>query len=382
MQPTSPLFLGFLGALTIAVAVITVLTWDRARFKRVRRVSSLLLTQVLVVIVGLGLVNASQGFFTAWSDFGGSEAHGRSGRVVAAEHGSQLTSAVEAARKHVQHGHGVMVSADVAGKRTGYRLPVRIYLPAAYFDRAQSDRIFPVVMFFNGFLGGPDTFQERLGGTAVLDSLIASGEVPPMVVVSTEKNPSRPKDSECVDAVGGDQVDTYLTQDLTGVVKRELRVGQNRDGWALMGYSTGGFCATNLALRHPREFSAAVSFSGNYIPYVDSTTGDLFRGDAAARIANTPQAVISEQRSCPQSFYLFASRGDPVGYRELKAFTPKLKDPDAGTVVLQESGGHNFGVWHAALPKAFIWIGRVLHPYGTGGCPAAAVDPGKSLASR
>ncbi|MDQ1651304.1 MAG: hypothetical protein QOI35_504 [Cryptosporangiaceae bacterium] len=383
MQPTSPLFLLLLGAVTLALAAVTVLTWDRTRLKRTRRVSTLLTTQTLVVLVALGLVNASQGFFTAWSDFGGGEAHNKSSRISA--HGGtegQFTSAIRVARHHARPGRGVMISADVQGAKTGYRLPVRIYLPAAYFDRSQPDRIFPTVMFFNGFLGGADTFQERLGGDQVLDKAIASGQVPPMIVVSAEKNPHRPTDSQCIDAVHGDRADTYLTDDLTGVLRHELRVGQNRDGWALMGYSTGGFCATNLALRHAKEFSAAVSLSGNYTPYVDTTTGDVFHGDRSARAANTPLDTITQDRTCPQSFYLFASRGDPVGYRDLKKFTPKVQKPDAATVVMLDAGGHNFAVWRNALPPAFVWLGRVLNPYGTGACPQTAIDPVKALASR
>jgi S-formylglutathione hydrolase FrmB len=155
-----------------------------------------------------------------------------------------------------------------------------------------------------------------------------------------------------------------------------LRVSQSRTGWALAGYSTGGYCATNLALRHPDVFSAALNLSGNYIPYVDSTTGDLFRGDLAAKRSNTPMETIRDRRSCALSFYLFVSRGDPVGAREQREFVPRVKAPDAATAVALDAGGHNFNVWRNALPDAFIWLGRVLYPYGAGTCPSAAANPG------
>jgi enterochelin esterase-like enzyme len=224
-----------------------------------------------------------------------------------------------------------------------------------------------------------NTFSKRLGGQKILDKLIAEGKMQPMIVVSAEKNPGRPKDSQCIDAVRGHRADTYVTQDLTEVLKRELRTARNRDGWALMGYSTGGFCATNLALRHPREFSAAVNLSGNYIPYIDSTTGDIFKGDKKVQAANTPQETIKRPRACPTSLYLFASRGDPVGMRELRNFEKHVKAPDAATIVKLDAGGHNFGVWQAAMPQAFVWTARVLHPYGAGVCQGSAVDPFKVL---
>jgi enterochelin esterase-like enzyme len=383
MQPTSTWFIALLAALTLGAVVVTVLTWDKPALKRTRRVVALVLTQAMVVLVGLAVVNTSQGFFTDWSDFGGGALeHTTTGKAVRGgeQKGAQLLEAVSTAEKAAKPGHGVMVSATITGKRTGYRLPVRIYLPAAYFDREQADRVFPVVMFFNGFLGGVDTFQNRLGADAVLDKLIASGKMQPTVAVIAEKNPKRTKDTECIDAVRGDKADTYVSLDVPEVVKRELRVSKSRTGWALMGYSTGGFCATNLAIRHPEVFSAALNLSGNYIPYIDGTTGDLFRGDKAVKRANTPVETISDRRACPLSFYLFVSRGDPVGSRELRQFSPRVKAPDAATVVMLGAGGHNFNVWRQSLPDAFTWLGRVLYPYGADGCPAGAANPGSPRA--
>jgi enterochelin esterase-like enzyme len=376
MQPTSGLFLALLASLAIGAAALTVLTWDRARWRRTRRLGLLLLSQSMVVLLGLSLVNTSQGFFTDWSDFAGGEAHAAKNSVKGRVPGAQLREAVEAARRKVRPHHGVVISATVRGRRTGYALPVRIYLPEVYFDRTQEDRRFPVVMFFNGFLGGVDTFQQRLGADTALDQLIAAQRVQPLIAIIPEKNPSRPRDSECVDAVSGDKADTYLTQDIPDVARSELRVSLNRSGWALMGYSTGGFCAMNLSLRHPTEFAAAINLSGNYIPYVDETTGELFGHDPAARKANNPADTVSQPRQCPLSFYLFSSKGDPVGAREMRQFVPKIKPPDAVTAVTLPAGGHNFNVWRTALPDAFVWASRVLHPYGSSGCPPTAPDPG------
>lgn len=44
-----------------------------------------------------------------------------------------------------------------------------------------------------------------------------------------------------------------------------------------MGYSTGGFCAVNLAIRHPDQFSAAVSLSGYFHAVTDNSTGDIYK---------------------------------------------------------------------------------------------------------
>jgi S-formylglutathione hydrolase FrmB len=50
----------------------------------------------------------------------------------------------------------------------------------------------------------------------------------------------------------------------------DLRVTAH--SWTLVEYSAGGFCAINLALRHPEQYAAAASLSGYADP--DIRIGD------------------------------------------------------------------------------------------------------------
>jgi enterochelin esterase-like enzyme len=375
VQPSSVWFGVLVATVTLAVLAAAVLTWDIGRWKRTRRFFTLTLTQLLVVITVMVGVNIQQAFFVTWDDLLGNQApdvsnetlvkapdRGSEGNISPslAAHASQLGPAVAAAEKDARRrpGHGVMVATTITGPRTGYSLPARLYLPAAYFDPAQPDRRFPVIEFFTGYLGSLDIFQLRLGGNQVLDKLIAEGKMPPVVVVIPEQNTSRPKDSECVDAVDGDRADTYSAFDVPDVVMKDLRVSKKREDWVLMGYSTGGFCAANLALRHPDRFGVVVSMSGYFRPLVDKSTGDLYKGDEATKRANNPMHAIGQRRAWPLRFYLFTSGGDREGVPALREFSRKIKQPDTAKVLVEGKGGHNFGVWQRALPATFTWIGQ------------------------
>ncbi|PZS08227.1 MAG: hypothetical protein DLM55_09080, partial [Acidimicrobiales bacterium] len=205
MQPASVWFLLLVSALTLGALAATVWSWNWERFKHVRRFTALALTQFMVVLSVAAGINIQQGFVVTWDDvyvglFGDSGTNLDAHPVVALPngHAGQLDPAVKAAAQTElqQPGKGVMISTAIQGARTGYSLPARMYFPAAYFDKSQPRRIFPVIEFFTGYYGGLDIFQRTLGGDQVLDKLISEGKMPPTIVVVPEQNPHLPADSE------------------------------------------------------------------------------------------------------------------------------------------------------------------------------------------
>src|ERR1700730_8496459 len=68
------------------------------------------------------------------------------------------------------------------------------------------------------------------------------------------------------DCVNGPAVndETYLTKDVRTDVYARYRVSHDPFQWGLAGYSSGGYCAANLALHHPGSFGAAAVLSGYF----------------------------------------------------------------------------------------------------------------------
>lgn len=261
----------------------------------------------------------------------------------------------------VPGGASRLVTLTVRGRASGITLPATVYLPAGYppdaGDRLDADgRRYPVVEFFAGFPGGPRSWLGHLDARRVLDTEIAAGRMAPVVAVFPVQNSRPTRDSECVDAVRGDRFDTYLSRDVPDAVQRAFRVRTDRDGWAAIGYSTGGFCAVNLAVRHPARYAAAASLSGYFQPVTDATTGDLYRSDPAARRANDPLWRLRHRYAPPVALYLCGARDDRGSFRDLRTFAAAVRGPtivDTGAV---DIGGHSFDTWRALAAPALDWL--------------------------
>jgi pimeloyl-ACP methyl ester carboxylesterase len=253
----------------------------------------------------------------------------------------------------------------ISGRRTGYALPAWVYVPDAYFDPTQPTRQFPVTILLAGYPGAIENWQRQGHIVEVLDRLMSTGRIPPMILVSATQNPVAGRDSECVDAVGGARADTYLSQDVPESIGDHLRVLPDRSAWSLMGYSTGGYCAVDLALRHPGQFSAAVALDGYFGPAHDATTGDLFRH-------NAPQPTSSplpprRRTSSPLSTYRAGTTGapGPQPYREHWTGSTNSTNADAtGTVA---------GLGNAATARPINGIATCARlPAARSGAPSTA----------
>ncbi|MDI2127265.1 alpha/beta hydrolase [Yinghuangia seranimata] len=375
MDITSWWFVLGMALATVGAAVATVLTWHRRRLKRTRRVTALIVTQLMVTLTILAAVNSQMYFYSTVSDVL-SIADGPPGpklhvphvdgpdrlRADAATPGPGVPGWLSA-HKRLDTRHGVLVSTTVTGARSRHSLPAHVYLPAAYFDPARADERFPVIQLQSGYPGTPSTWVRRMRIERILAGLMGSGRVPPVIAVLPEQNPVQGRDSECVDAVDGARAATYLGEDVPDAVAANFRTAERPARWGIMGYSTGGFCAANLAIRYPDRFGAAASLSGYYKAITDMTTGDLYKGDEQARKDNSPIVTIDRPRERPLRMYLFAARGEGHAVRDMQKFALKFRAPNEVTTVVAQSGGHNFHTWSAGIPAALEWLGaRVGEP--------------------
>src|SRR5690606_8041575 len=119
-----------------------------------------------------------------------------------------------------------------------------------------------------------------LNGVNVLDTLIASGEIAPIIAIMPDV-PSSDRASYYIDsAYTGDDfpaepVETAFMNDLIPHVDTTYRTIDTRDGRAVGGYSMGGAGAVRYSLAHPDVFGAAIVLSpAVYVPLppVDSST--------------------------------------------------------------------------------------------------------------
>ena len=330
--------------LCVVVALDTALVWHRVRRwwgTLVRSVAVLLCASTALAAAGIW-VNREMNLFTQWSEVGGRP-------PAAPAPGALKVDRVSATGSRI-------VTFTIAGTRSGIRLPAKAYLPPGY-DSPQGRRTrYPVIEALTGFPGTPNSWLAGLDAQNVLDRELAAGRIAPTVVVFPFQTYQASRDSECVDAVGGAQFDTYLSVDVRAAVTSQFRVRADRTGWVVAGTSTGGFCATNLALRHPGLYAAAASLSGYFTAITDGTTGDLYRGDEHLRDENSPLWRVQHLPLPDLGLFLCAAADDQPGYRHMQELTKVLKPPVHLTRMVVPVGGHTLTVWRTALPVVLDWL--------------------------
>jgi enterochelin esterase-like enzyme len=240
---------------------------------------------------------------------------------------------------------------SVAGPASGLALPVYVYLPAAY-EREPRVR-FPVIEALHGYPGSPRTWINRLAVQSYLDAEIRAGRMAPTVVLLPYQTPRQLLDTECTDLVHGPKAETFLTSDVPAYARVHFRVRTDRAGWGLIGYSAGGYCAVNLALRHPGEYAAGASLSGYGEPGITVGDGSERTTDNDDwRLEHLPQPAVS--------LYLAWAADDAATMRESLRLAGLAAPPLAVTTAVVAHGGHSDAAWKAMEAPAFDWLSAHL----------------------
>ncbi|HTZ45385.1 MAG TPA: alpha/beta hydrolase-fold protein [Jatrophihabitans sp.] len=370
-----------------AISVATMLCWGRLGRLGIgqwpARAALLVTGQLAAVLVTALVLNDAFVFYQSWSELAGR--HPSNSQPAAAAGRLDRRWQFQIAADY-RAGKGTMVPLTVPGTRGNVHGEVAtVYLPPQYGDPAYRSRRFSVVELLDGFPGGPSTWVRRLHVATVLDSLINSGRATPFVAVLPVQNVSSPRDAECVNVAGGPAVDTYLSYDVRSAVEQAFRVSDSGAQWGALGYSTGGYCATDLAMRHPGLFAAAVSIAGYNAPAHDATTGNLFGRSHTATRLFSPSWLVRHQDAAPLRLLLISTKADTGSYHAAVQLAAAARPPLQVSTLTLPSGGHNFATFGAELPTAFGWLSQWLAmplaplPSVDGLLPSTGVPPGSGL---
>lgn len=245
-------------------------------------------------------------------------------------------------------------------------VPYTVYLPD---EHARSGLVYPVLYLLHGHGGNERNWLDDGQVQSVLDRLIGSGQVPPMIVVMPGGGSSWWVD-------GNDRpVGTMLVDELVAHIEATLPALARREGRLIAGLSAGGYGTVVAALRHPERFAAAAAFSpAIYVPTPPTSSAarlvPAFRKDGRFDQASWERlgypSLWGRYTQSGHVVPMFVASGDhdelsiawhaAQFYQRLFEHQPK----DASFRVID--GGHDWGVWRVAFEEALRFMGRRVSP--------------------
>jgi enterochelin esterase-like enzyme len=369
LEPQSVLILLFLLA-AYGVAAWWLTTMRRVIFK----ILAGALAGVPAVLLGIAAVNSYYGYYQDWSGLsqdltGSADPDMRIIRQSASD--TSLKRALEpvleaAAKKTVSTADGLRARLMIHGATSGLTREVLIYLPPQYFEPAYGQTRFPVIDLLHGAPGGPRDWLDRMHVARVFNDQLVMGEATAAVLVIPDTNEGNDRSLQCLNVVGGPQDESFLVDDLSTQISGALRVQPPGRHWGVAGFSEGGYCAANLALRHPNTFGAAGVMSGYFSPMrlvkLPAKT-DPFAGDPNLRAANSPMNILSNPPTGAVLPHLWVMAGTASG-EDMTAATQfvnlaRQRRLDARFTRIP-GGAHTFPAWRQAMPQMLIWITRMI----------------------
>ncbi|MFJ5232341.1 alpha/beta hydrolase [Kitasatospora sp. NPDC088391] len=251
-------------------------------------------------------------------------------------------------------GAGPILVTTVAGPKSGVSGKVWVWLPPQYNDPKYAKTGFPVLtLYAGGQSAGYNTWTDnQLPIQEANQQLVAEGKAHPFIMIMPVQNldSNEAKALECADIPGQPKIGTWMSQDIPDFVRANFRTVKGRDGWSVMGASTGAFCSAKLALQHPDVFRAAVPIDGYWNP--DSP---LWKGHEQERLANSPDQLVGAG-TADVKMLATAGGANPYEIKLVKNWVAKAKAPTTVEYYEQPGGKHLTSDFKKMIPNTLEWL--------------------------
>ena len=153
----------------------------------------------------------------------------------------------------------------------------------------------PVIELLSGTPGTPEDWTRAALADVAADAWAATHHGTAPILVMPDANGHFTGDTECVDGAHG-RAETYLTADVRAWMVTHFRATPGRKAWVIGGASEGGYCALDLALRHPNQFATFLDFSGLDRPTASGGALRLFRGSQRELQLHSPRDLLASRQ--------------------------------------------------------------------------------------
>lgn len=279
-----------------------------------------------------------------------------------------------------------LVSGSAPSSAVGGSVDFTVYLPDGY--DIPDDIRYPSLYMLHG---RGDTMSGWAQEAGALDELIASGAVPPLVVVMPDA-PWSERSGFYVDSLftgsgtrvdSGAAVETALTTELVPYIDSHYKTLDDRAARIVGGNSMGGAGAVRYALTHQDLFSAAIALSpAAYVPSPPSESstrrygaygvGERLFDQERYDALNYPAALAAFDPALP--VHLFIGVGDleyvhpmpedaihDLDYEAATLYNRAKRVPGLTAEFRVYGGGHDWLLWDAAFCDALSRWAALRH---------------------
>ncbi|MFJ9414860.1 alpha/beta hydrolase [Streptomyces sp. NPDC101227] len=257
------------------------------------------------------------------------------------------------------------------GKKSGFTGKVWVWAPKEYYEDRYRNSAFPVLIALPGGPGYPVNYWmgTDLKLQSTVSDMVTAGRSKPFLVVMPVLNPDADHYYDGSDIPGQPKMGTWMSDDVPDLVKANFRTYADRNGWAFMGSSSGGFAGLKQVLQHPDRFAAVIASGPDTRP--DSP---LWRGHEKEMRANDPGLLaerLAARPDAPPVHIEFQIGTEEGGRAALERFVRKYGDgtgPVTARLHVIQGGGHDAKSYIRGMREATLeGISKVLR----GPAPAA-----------
>ena len=217
-----------------------------------------------------------------------------------------------------------------------------IYLPPGYTESKQ----YPVLYLLHGWGGDQNEWWVYDDMADDADAMIASGEVPEMIIVTPDGQTWR-----YVDNWNGNGLnyERYFFEELMPTVEALYNIRQERTSRAIGGFSMGGYGALRYGVMHHELFS--------YVYAMSSVIGE-------SGLTRMGSIVTNYQPSVLPGITLECGDRDYFTY-DNREFSALLTQLGITHEHIERSGGHDWDFWSACTPKMLRKVGGLFRQGAT-----------------
>ncbi|GAB2808173.1 alpha/beta hydrolase [Lentzea nigeriaca] len=249
---------------------------------------------------------------------------------------------------------GTVSEADIPGVFKAR--PAWIYLPPAY--AATPRPRLPVVVLLPGQPGSPRDWFDAGRLTERLDEFAREHDGLAPIVVVADQLGARMANPLCLDSKLG-RSETYLAREVPEWIKRRLTVDERREAWTIAGFSQGGTCALQLAVRAPDVYGNFIDLTGQREPSLGTrqdTVKAAFGGDEAAFTRVNPMDILARERFPQTAGVIVAGKGDALYHQADAEVFEACRKAGMDVQWKELPGGHDWNVWRPGLYDSLPWM--------------------------